>query len=146
MPIPTLIEPAARLASGGDQKARVDHAARRREPCLAGPAREQETNRLVEGNVDVAVGPGRAPNLEHAREVSLHVLLDVDREDELWRTSELALALGDDGADDRRVRVVEPLGERRVDAPARGGRAREHERGERYQEQSLQTSISSASP
>ena len=59
---------------------------------------------------------------------------------------QLSLPLGDDASDDRRIGVVEPLGERFVRTDARRRRAREREREQQDDEECLQTSISSASP
>ena len=79
-------------------------------------------------------------------DVSLDPLLDLDGEEELSQPVQLAWPLGDDAADDGRVRVVEPFAHRSVDAHARGRRARECERRERDDEKRFQTSIRSASP
>ncbi len=141
-----LDRPAAGLAALGHEWAWLDDAAGGREPRTVGRTSEQEPDRLVLRDDDVAVGARWAPNLERPVDVALDALIDLDREQPLWRAVELPLPLGDDSADHRGVGIVESIGERSVGADARRRRAREGERGERDDKKRLQTSISNASP
>ena len=113
----------------------------------AGPRVSRRPTVLSSGNVDVAVGPGRAPHLEHARRSPFTCCSTSTVRIDLRRTSELALPLGDDA----RRRPPRPSRRAARRAACRctctrlpGSRARARRAGIRSR--ALQTSISSASP
>ena len=118
----------SRLATFGDELSGRDDAARRSLPGAVGSTREQQTDRLVSGTEQIAVGPRRAANDDRAVDVTLDALVDFDREHTLHCSPQAPRPLVDNAAYERGIGVVETLGKRSVDAYTRLRRGRENER------------------
>ena len=151
-PDPDLDHAAARFASFGDEPSRRDRAAGRPEQAAVRGACEQETDRLVLGDEQIAVGSGWTADDDRAADVALHALIDLDGQQPLRISFRRSAPLGDDSPDDRGIGGVEALAQGCVDADARPCLAREREgrtdgSSKRYRcSGDAQTSTSSASP
>jgi hypothetical protein len=118
----------SRLATFGDELPGRDDAARRSLPGAVGSTREQQTDRLVSGTEQIAVGPRRAANQDSGVDVTLDALVDFDGEHTLRCSPQAPRPLVDNAAYERGIGVVETLGKRSVDAYTRLRRGRENER------------------
>ena len=107
---------SARLAALGDELPWCNHAARGAKPDAVRSTREQEADRLVLSDKQIAVGPGWAADDDRAVYVALDALVDLDGQQPLPCSLRLSRPLGDDASDDRGIGGIETLGERRIDA------------------------------